>query len=222
MSAATDSKTPSFVPALGHDHLTPFYDVVAWLFGDTAMKRRLIEQAAIAPGHDVLDLGCGTGTLVLMIKDTHPGAHVSGVDIDPKILALARGKAATAGVDVTLVEGSATAPPLPPASFDRVLSSLVLHHLTTPQKRQALAAARRLLRPGGELHVADWGKPQNLLMRIAALGFQFSDGSETTEANVRGELPSLIAAAGFRDVAETEHHMTIFGTLTYLRAIADS
>jgi ubiquinone/menaquinone biosynthesis C-methylase UbiE len=216
MSAARSE--PTFVPALGHDWLTPFYDAVAWLLGDTTMKRRLIAQAAIAPGHDVLDLGCGTGTLALMIKRAHPSAHVSGVDIDPKILAMARAKLVTEKLDVRFVEGSATAPPFPPASFDRVVTSLVLHHLTTPQKRAALAAVRGLLRPGGELHVADWGKPQNLLMRVAALGFQLSDGAETTGANVRGELPSLIAEAGFADVREMEHHMTVFGTLTYLSA----
>jgi ubiquinone/menaquinone biosynthesis C-methylase UbiE len=218
VSDAQPTTSQPFVPALGSDWLTPFYDGFAWLLGEGTMKRRLIEQAGIAPGHDVLDLGCGTGTLALMIKRMHPGAEVSGVDIDPKILAIARGKVAAAGVDVRLVEGSATAPPLPAASFDRVLTSLMLHHLTTPQKRAALTAARGLLRSGGELHVADWGKPQNLLMRIAAPGFQLSDGTDTTGANVRGELPALIAEAGFNDVREVAHHMTPFGTLTYLRA----
>jgi ubiquinone/menaquinone biosynthesis C-methylase UbiE len=170
----------------------------------------------------VLDLGSGTGTLVLLVKELCPGARVAGVDIDPRILQIARAKVAAAGVDVQLVEGSATAPPFPPASFDRVLTTLVLHHLTTPQKRDALAAARRLLRPGGELHVADWGPPQNALMRLAALGFRLFDGDETTAANLRGELPSLIAAAGFVGVRETEHRMTPFGTLTFLRAAAPS
>jgi ubiquinone/menaquinone biosynthesis C-methylase UbiE len=219
MSAA-DASPPHFVPALGSDWLTPLYDAVAWLLGERTFKRDLIRQARIAPGHDVLDLGCGTGTLALLVKEAHPDAHVSGIDVDPKILAIARGKVAAAGADVRLVEGSATAPPLPDASFDRVLSTLMLHHLTTPQKREALAAARRLLRPGGELHVADWGKPQNALMQIAALSFRWFDGDETTGANLRGELPALIAAAGFHDVVETEHRMTLFGTLTYLSARA--
>jgi hypothetical protein len=96
----------------------------------------------------------------------------------------------------------------------------MLHHLTTPQQRQTLAAACRLLRPGGELHVADWGTPHNALMRVAALGFRLVDGGETTQANLRGELPALIAAAGFRDVAETERWMTPFGTIAFIRARA--
>lgn len=218
--SATPTTHEHFVPALGHALLTPLYDAVAWLLDENGIKRDLILQARIAPGADVLDLGCGTGTLTLLIKDMHPDARVTGVDIDPQILGIARGKIAAAGVDVRLVEGSATAPPLPPASFDRVLTTLMLHHLTTPQKRDALAAVRTLLRPGGELHVADWGKPQNVLMQVASLSFRLFDGAETTGANLRGELPSLIAAAGFTDVRETEHRMTPLGTLTYLRARA--
>lgn len=209
-----------FVPALGSAWLTPFYDLVSWLVGEQTFKRDLVRQAAIAPDSDVLDLGCGTGTLALMIDEMQPKARVTGVDIDPEILAIAAGKIEAAGAQIRLVEGSATDPPLPPASFDRVLSTLMLHHLTTPQKREALAAARRLLRPGGELHIADWGKPQNVLMQVAALSFRFFDGAETTGANLRGELPALIAEAGFVDVRETEHRMTPLGTLSYLRARA--
>jgi len=213
-----EHSTDGFIPALGHDWLTPLYDVVAFLTGERAFKRRLLELARIAPGHDVLDLGCGTGTLALLVKETCPGAHVVGLDIDPRILEIARRKVERARADVRLEQGSATAPPLPPASFDRVLTTLMLHHLTTPQKREALRGSRQLLRPGGELHVADWGKPHNLLMATAALGFQLFDGGEATGANLRGELPALIAGAGFAGVEETERWMTPFGTLAFVSA----
>ena len=210
--------TPHFIPALGRDWLTPLYDVFARLVGERRMKRHLVELARVAPGHDVLDLGCGTGTLALIIREMQPGARVSGVDIDPRILAIARRKIERAGAAIALHEGSATDPPLPAASFDRVLTSLMLHHLTTAQKREALAAAHRLLRPGGELHVADFGKPHNPLMRALAHTFRLADGGESTAANLNGELPGLIAAAGFSDVRETERWMTVFGTLTFVRA----
>lgn len=210
--------TEHFVPALGSDWLTPVYDVVARLVGERRFKRHLVEQAAIAPDHDVLDIGCGTGTLALLVHTMRPSARVTGVDIDPRILAIARLKIARAGAPIEVHQGSATDPPFPPASFDRILTSLMLHHLTTPQKRDTFAAARRLLRPGGELHVADWGKPHNALMRVAALGFRMVDGGESTGANLRGELPKLIADAGFTGVAETERWMTPFGTLAFIRA----
>ena len=207
-----------FVPALGSDWLTPLYDFFAPLVGERRFKQRLIELANIAPGHDVLDIGCGTGTLALLAHDMRPGARVSGVDIDPRILAIARRKIARAQAPIELHQGSATDPPFLPASFDRILTSLMLHHLTTPQKRETFAAARRLLRPGGQFHVADWGKPHNALMQVAALGFRLVDGGETTRANLRGELPELIAEAGFTGVAETERWMTPFGTLAFVRA----
>jgi ubiquinone/menaquinone biosynthesis C-methylase UbiE len=210
--------TERFVPALGADWLTPLYDLVAPLVGERRFKRRLVELANINPGHDVLDIGCGTGTLALLVQSMRPSAHVTGVDIDPRILAIARKKITRAGAPIEVHQGSATAPPFPPASFDRILTSLMLHHLTTPQKRETFAAAHRLLRPGGELHVADWGKPHNTLMRLAALGFRLADGAETTGANLRGELPNLIAEAGFTGVTETERWMTPFGTLAFIRA----
>jgi ubiquinone/menaquinone biosynthesis C-methylase UbiE len=207
-----------FVPALGTDWLTPLYDVVAIIAGERPIKRRLIAAARIEPGHRVLDVGCGTGTLALMIKQACPEAHVVGLDVDAKILSIARRKLDRAGVDVELRQGSATAPQLASQSFDRVLTTLVLHHLTTPQKRETLAAAHRLLKPGGELHIADWGKPQNLLMRAASLTFHLLDGAETTAANLEGQLPALVSEAGFADVRETERRMTPFGTLAFIRA----
>ena len=157
-----------YVPALGFDWLTRFYDpVLRATVREETFKRRLIEQARIQAAHDVLDLGCGTATLTIMVKQTCPAARVVGLDGDPKVLAIAREKVARAGVEVELREGMAFAPPFPPASFDRVVSSLVLHHLTSVNKRATLARVRELLRPGGELHVADWGRPQNVLMWLA-------------------------------------------------------
>lgn len=207
-----------FIPALGHDWLTPIYDIVARLMGESSFKGALVRAAAIAADHEVLDLGCGTGTLALMIAEACPQARVSGVDIDPRILAIARAKANTAGVALDLRQGSATAPPFDDGSFDRVLTTLMLHHLGTPQKLEALRAVHRLLKPGGELHIGDWGKPHNLLMRVASLSFRLVDGDDNTGLNLRGELPELVRAAGFEGVEETERWMTPFGTLAFIRA----
>jgi methylase of polypeptide subunit release factors len=83
-----------YIPAAGHTWLTPLYDPLQhWLMRERTIKGRLVEQAAIKHGHHVLDLGCGTGTLALRIKRHHPGALVVGLDVDPRVLARARGKA---------------------------------------------------------------------------------------------------------------------------------
>jgi len=215
----TATRDRSFVPALGLRSLTRFYDpLISLALREGPIKQRLIDQARIAPGMDVLDLGCGTGTLALMIKRSHPAAHVHGIDVDPEILDIARQKLALAGVDVELHPGSAADPPFAAGSFDRVLSTLVLHHLTTPEKLRTLDGVRRLLRPGGELHVADFGRPHNALMWIVSRGIRWLDGSDRTEANLTGRLPELVRQAGFVDVRDEGETMTPFGTLTFLRA----
>jgi ubiquinone/menaquinone biosynthesis C-methylase UbiE len=210
--------TKDFVPALGFDWLTPWYDAVAWLIGERALKTRLVERAEIDEPLDVLDLGCGTGTLAILLKQLRPTARVTGLDVDPQILVLARRKVAQAAVEVALCEGSASSPPFPDRSFDRVLTTLVLHHLDTPTKRQALAAVRRLLRPGGQLHIADFGRPHTWLMAAVATLVRGVDGHGGTSANLAGELPSLVAEAGFVEVTEDERWASPFGTIAFIRA----
>jgi ubiquinone/menaquinone biosynthesis C-methylase UbiE len=185
---------------------------------EQVLKQRLVDQAAIRPGDAVLDVGCGTGTLAILVKQSEPQARVVGLDGDPKVLAIAREKIARAGVGVELVEGMAYAPPLPPASFDRVLSTLVLHHLTRDEKRATLAGIRSLLRPGGELHIADFGPPEGFYARVVFSLIRRFDGAGRTVDNLEGRLPQLIAEAGFDEVHETGHAATVFGTLVCLSA----
>ena len=87
-------------------------------------------------------------------------------------------------------------------------------NLTPENKNRTLAEIYRVLRPGGELHVSDWEKAQNLTMRLAFLMVQLLDGFETTAENVRGRLPELFRHAGFKEVQETSRSMTMFGTLS--------
>jgi len=208
-----------YIPALKYDWLTPLYDpLVRWTLRESTFKRHLMKQAGIERGYQVLDLGCGTGTLTLLIKSHYPKAEVFGLDADPKVLEVARAKAAKAGLNVRLDHGMAFELPYPDASFDRVISSLLFHHLTREKKERTLREAFRVLRQGGELHVADWGKAQNKLMRTAFLLVQMLDGFETTADNVSGLLPKLFRAAGFEDIQEPTSYMTTVGTLSLYRA----
>jgi len=204
-----------YIPALKYDWLTPLYDpLVRWTLRESTFKRHLVKQAGIDRGHRVLDLGCGTGTLALLIKSHYPKAEVFGLDADPKVLAVARAKAAKAGLIVRLDHGMAFELPYPDASFDRVISSLLFHHLTRENKERTLKEIFRVLRQGGELHVADWGKARNWPMRVAFLLVQMLDGFETTADNVNGLLPEMFRSAGFEEVQETIRYMTIVGTLS--------
>ena len=208
-----------FIPALRFATLTRFYDpLIATVLRESAWKAQLVDQVDLREGMDVLDLGCGTGTLTLMLALNTPGAHIVGVDADPDALERARTKAKEAGATLELIEARAGSLPFDDASFDRVVSSLVFHHLTHDGKCAALAEARRVLRAGGELHIADWGQPHDLVMRAAFLPVQLLDGFETTSDNLRGALPALISAAGFEGVQETRRRRTLFGTLSFIRA----
>ena len=207
----------SFIPALRFDRLTPLFDaVVAVTARDDAVKRRVVEHARIASGDDVLDVGCGTGTLALLAAEAAPRVSVTGLDADPKILARARGKAKGA---VTFDEAMSTAMPYDDASFDVVLSTLFFHHLTDDAKRTTAAEIRRVLRPGGRLVVGDLGRPHDPLMRVAVRAtVQLLDGTATTSLNVRGGLPPVLAGAGLEDVAVSERLRTPVGSYDVLTA----
>lgn len=216
-----DISGAGYISALRFRSLNSLYDfILRWTMRESVFKLQLVKQARIERGHRVLDLGCGTATLTLFIKRTHPEADVVGLDGDPDILRIARAKALDANldVDVDLVQGLAHDLPYPENSFDRVVSSLLFHHLTREDKVRALREAFRVLRPGGGLHIADWGKPGNVFLRCAFLLVQLLDGFETTADNVDGLFPGLCTAAGFEDVHELGRHHTVFGTMCFLAA----
>ena len=207
-----DSKPVRYIPALGFKSLTPFFDpFLKWSARESTFKPKLVEQANIQQHFKVLDLGCGTATLTILLKKSQPKAEVMGIDIDQTVLEIAREKAARAGVDIALDLGTAFKLPYPDHYFDRVVSSLVFHHLTTENKVHSLKEVLRVLKPNGELHVADLGKPQNTLMRLPSLVMRHLEESED---NVKGLLPHMFRIAGFKQVKENAKIMTIFGTVT--------
>src|SRR4051812_5743386 len=107
-------KNDPYIPALSLAILTPLYDpVLHWIFQEMRFKERLVNEAKIQPGQQVLDLGCGTGTLTLLIKQTYPAADVIGLDGDFTVLALAHAKAAKASMQLAFNVGMAFALPYP-------------------------------------------------------------------------------------------------------------
>jgi ubiquinone/menaquinone biosynthesis C-methylase UbiE len=173
----------------------------------------------VSPGDSVLDLGAGTGTLAIWLKQRCPKATVTGLDADPDVLARARRKAADAECEIDFVEGLSTELPFGNDSFDVVLSSLFFHHLMPGDKRRTLAEVRRVLKPGGNLHVADWGKPGDPLMAVLSLvSVRAFDGFEVTAENLRGALPSLFGEAGLETAQERQRLRTPLGTLALYSA----
>lgn len=212
------AEQPNYIHALRFGWLNRLYDpVVRWTTKEEKFKKLLVGQVAAGKG-TVLDLGCGTGTLAVLLKQEFPEAEVVGLDGDQGILAIAREKIEKAGVKIPLYHALADNPPFADGSFDRIVSSLMFHHMDKETKRHVLSKIRKLLKAGGELHIADWGRAQNPLMRVAFLGIQLLDGFKTTRDNVQGRLIEMMEAAGFENVKETHREMTIFGTLSLYRA----
>jgi ubiquinone/menaquinone biosynthesis C-methylase UbiE len=202
----------SYLPAAGHDWSLPLYDPIVKLLGGDSARRALVEQAHLQPDYRVLDVGCGTGTLATLIKQLHPDVEVVGLDPDPKALARARRKALRAAVAVRFDQGFGDELPYPDASFDRVLSSFVFHHLAADEKWKTLRAAHRVLKPSGEFHMLDFEGPQDgahgLLARLLHHSERLKDNSE-------GRVLSLLKQAGFVDPRKVGRRRMLFGGVAY-------
>jgi ubiquinone/menaquinone biosynthesis C-methylase UbiE len=206
-----------FVPAAGSDWLLPFYDPFTRLLGVGSALRHLVEQAGLVAGQRVLDLGCGTGALSLAVARASAGVEIVGLDPDPKALARARRKAERAGVALTLEQGFGDALPFADASFDRVLSSLMFHHLETAQKPAVLREIRRVLRQRGSFHMVDFGGAGHGLGSVLA---RLVHREDSLRANREDGLTALMREAGFSDAAELEQRGSLVGSLSYYRARA--
>jgi len=208
-----------YIPPLRYHILTRFYDpIVRLTTRESVFKRALLAQVTAVRPRSVLDLGCGTGTLTIALAKSCTFASVTGLDADAQALAIAQDKARRSGALVRFERGFSSSMPFPDGYFDRVVSSLFFHHLTPGEKAATLSEVRRVLRPDGELHIADWGKPANAVMRVAFLAVQLLDGFATTGDSVQGRLPEMIAASGLTDVLQTTAINTPLGTMALYKA----
>lgn len=214
------SETPTqYIPALRFHWLTNLYDtVLGGLMPEKKFKMALLHQANLNDQHQVLDFGSGTATLSIMLKKIFPNIHLQGVDVDENVISIANKKIRDAGLEIPITKYNGITLPFSDSSFDRIVTSLVFHHLTLAQKQHMLKEFRRLLKPSGELHIADWGKPHNAFMRLLFYPVQILDGFETTNDSVNGVLPDCIAKARFENISITQRYATIFGTLELYKA----
>lgn len=211
--------TTKITPALRFNILTPLYDrVVRYTTRERRFKAMLLDAASIKNGESVLDIGCGTGTLLMTIADRAPAAKLTGLDADPNILAIADRKLRVKRIDSELVEGRSTDTPFADATFDHVVSTLFFHHLAPADRQATISEIHRVLRPGGSVHVADWGRPTGTFQRLAFYPIQLLDGFATTDEHVQGKLTTRFGDGGFDDVNEIDYLQTMFGTLHLIRA----
>jgi len=211
----TQKKT--YLPAAGRDWLLPFFDPFTKLLGIEAHHRRLVDQAAISPGHRVLEIGSGTGNLVILAKTATPTAEVMGIDPDPKAVSRARQKAERRRLQLSFDQGFSEDLPYPDGSFDRILSAFMLHHVKPDAKALTLRETFRVLKPGGSLHLADFeesDQPTGGLHGLIASRLHSRHGSSPHHL-----VLSLMKEAGFDDPQEVAHQTTVMGRILYYKAV---
>jgi SAM-dependent methyltransferase len=171
----------------------------------TSIGDVLVSRAAIEPGMEVLDVACGTGNAAILAAKQ--GARVTGLDLSPGLIAIARERSTEAGVDVEWLEGDAQSLPFEDDSFDRVISAI--GHMFAPDHKRTADELSRVCRPGGRIAVACWtpeGSIGSMFERLGGISPAPPEGFQSpllwgTEEHVREMLG---------DAAEFERHIVQF------------
>lgn len=212
-------KEQNFIPALKYNWFTKFYDgLIENFLRENFFKSALLNQATVPNPKSIIDIGSGTGTLTLMLNKKFPDAIVAGIDGDENILRIANQKNTSLG-KVYFQQGMSYNLPFDENDAHIITSSLMLHHLTDEDKVKTLQECWRVLKPKGEILIADWGVASNLLMRLFFYIVQFLDGFETTTSNTKGMIPEYIRQAGFTNVTVCQKIDTMLGTIDIYKGI---
>ncbi len=201
-------KRPRQIPAetkgVSLDFMAEFFGLMDRFMG-IPFRQLTLRMAGIKAGDNVLDIGCGTGTLTLMEKKrVGQSGKVAGVDIGPRLIAKARRRAAKQRLDMDFRVASIDDMPFPSDSFDIATSSGMVHHLPTEVKQSGFKEVYRVLKPGGRYLIVDfspatglWGKIKLAILRL--LGNVFEEARYSLDLMER-KLPGMLEQAGFVEI----------------------
>src|SRR5574343_209448 len=211
--------TTKFIPALGYDFLSDYYDLAIKLtMPEKKFRNKLIDYVNPQENEKILEFGFGTAQNIIILKQRFPDCNIQGIDIDPKIKTIAEYKLNRAGIETPLFLYDGDKLPFEGNSFDKVYSSLVFHQLDMITKLKCLLEIYRILKPNGELIIGDWGKAKTKWMRFSFYLVQLLDGFKTTTDNVNGLMIKYITDAGFKNALEVDYINTSIGTYSYYKA----
>jgi tRNA (cmo5U34)-methyltransferase len=138
------------------DPVTYMDMILAEVPGYRDLQRRVAEVASGIDAGSILELGVGTGETASVVLAVHPAARLVGIDESESMLAVARDRFPAADLRVQRLED-----PLPPGSYDLVISALAVHHLDAAGKADLFRRVRARLRPGGRFVLADVVTPDD-------------------------------------------------------------
>lgn len=162
---------------------------------ETVVRQALIDAIKVKPRR-ILDLGCGTGSTTLMLKQAFPQAEVIGLDLSPYMLVRAEDKARNAGLDIHWQHGNAETTNFPDGDFDLVTASLLFHETPSVVCQAILRESFRLLVAGGQVLILDGN--QNTLRQLHWLNDIFEEPYIREYA--ADNLDARMGAAGFESV----------------------
>lgn len=172
----------------------------------------LTAQLSLKPGHEILDLGCGTAKLAIFIKERYPLANVTGLDSDPYLLEIALNKARSRHVHVKLDIGRLDCLPYRDNSFDVVVANR-LHGLPHRTQVSVLLESMRVLKPHGELYIGSSERGVSALIRHLGAMLRLPS------AEVTAEMGQLIEKANISGKVEILRLKTLFSETTLYRVV---
>ena len=213
--SATRKSNKTYIPAAGSDWLLPLYDPMTKLMGLDKARRRLLDQAALHPLSRVLEIGSGTGSFSILIKQLHPDVEVIGLDPDPNALVRAKRKAERARVSVQFDRGFSDSLPYDEGSFDYVFSSMMFHHLKLEEKEKTLREVHRVLKPGTLFAMLDFEKAEGDVGTIFGRLFH---SNHLLKDNSENRILTLMTEAGFVNGKTIGRGKLLIGRIAYYQA----